>query len=245
LIALLLAALFAAAGCSSTPPPEPPATQAMTRFQEGEKFFEDGLYTDAISAWEKVRESYYSPELNALVELKIAEAYFLDGKYLEAAAAYEAFLNNHPGHPREEEVLFQLGLANVRQMLDKDQDQTMTRQAMKAFETLLVRFPQTPRRAEVTGYTDYCRNQLAANEVVVGRFYLKTGKYQAAISRLTGVLSTYPAYPEEAEVYYHLGQAYLLNGDRTKADAVFSALYDRYPYSDYVIQAEEFLRKNN
>jgi outer membrane protein assembly factor BamD len=85
---------------------------------------------------------------------------------------------------------------------------------------------------------------LAAHEVVVGQFYLKTGKYQAAINRLEGVFRSYPDYPDGAEVYYHLGQAYLLSGDRSRADAAFNHLFNGFPHSDYVADAEKLIRKN-
>jgi outer membrane protein assembly factor BamD len=227
----------------ATPPPVPPAMQASIHFQEGERLFEKGLYPDAIAAWEKVRASYYSPELNTLVELKIAEAYFLDDKYIEATAAYEAFLKSQPDHPRVQDVLYQLGLCYQRQMLKIDQDQTTTRQALAAFETLLQRYPQDPRQEEVRSYIAACLAQLAAHEVIVGRYYLKAGKYQAAINRFEGVFRKYPAYPNGAEVYYHLGQAYLLNGEPARSDEAFNLLFNRFPNSKYVADAEKFIRK--
>ena len=185
----------------------PPGKQASVYFQEGEKFFEQKLYQDAIASWEKARDSYYSPELNTLAELKIAESYFLDEKYLEAAVAYEAFLKNHPDHPKVPDVLFQLGLSYLRQMNAKDQDQTVTRQALAAFETRLQRFPEKsgrpdPQIQEVKVYIDRCLNQLAAHEVEVGRYYLKTEKYNAAIHRLEGVFKKYPNYYDRDEAYY-------------------------------------------
>ena len=99
LIAVFILSLFLLPACS----PQtvvPPAKNAGVYFQEGEEFYEKGLYQDAIASWEKVRDSYYSPELNTLAELKIAEAHFLGEEYIEAAVAYEAFLKNHPDHPR-------------------------------------------------------------------------------------------------------------------------------------------------
>ena len=182
----------------------PPAKQASAYFQEGEAFFEKGLYPDAIASWEKVRDSYYSPELNILAELKIAEAHFLAEQYIEAAAAYEAFLKNHPENPKVPDVLFQLGLCHLNLMLDKDQDQTATRQALLAFETLQQRYPNDRRKEEVQAYIDRCLNQLAANEVVIGQYYLKVGQYQAAINRLEGVFKRYPNYYDRAEAYFLL-----------------------------------------
>ena len=227
----------------------PPAKQASVSFQEGEAFFEDGHYQEAIASWEKVRDSYFSPELNTLAELKIAEAYFLNEQYLEAAAAYEAFLKSHPEHPKVKNVLFQLGLSYLRQMNAKDQDQTVTRQALAAFETLRQRYPEKsgkpdPLLEEAKVYIDRCHNQLAAHEVEIGRYYLKAEKYTAAINRLEGVLKKYPNYYDRAEAYYLLGQAYLLAGEKAKASEAFNSLFNQFPQSEFILASRKFIEKN-
>lgn len=222
----------------------PPAKQASVYFQEGEAFFEQGLYPDAIASWEKVRDSYYSPELNILAELKIAEAHYLAEQYIEAAVAYEAFLKNHPDHPKVPDVLFQLGLSYINQMVDRDQDQSATRQALAAFETLQQRYPKDRRKEETQVYIDRCLNQLAANEVVVGQYYLKVGQYNAAIKRFEGVFKKYPNYYDRAEAYYLLGQAYMLSGEKVKSSEAFNTLFNQFPYSEYIIAAQKFIEKN-
>jgi outer membrane protein assembly factor BamD len=246
--ASIVALLLTFSACAPQPV-VPPAKQAGSYFQEGEALFEEGLYQEAIASWEKVRDSYYSPELNTLAELKIAEAYFLNEQYLEAAAAYEAFLKSHPEHPKVKEILFQLGLSYLRQMNAKDQDQTVTRQALAAFETLQQRFPANPNKPdplleEAKVYIDRCVNQLAAHEVEVGRYYLKAEKYNAAINRLEGVFKKYPNYYDRAEAYYLLGQAYLLAGEKGKANDAFNALYNQFPQSEFILASQKFIEKN-
>ena len=148
----------------------PPAKNAGVYFQEGEEFYEKGLYRDAIASWEKVRDSYYSPELNTLAELKIAEAHYLGEEYVEASVAYEAFLQNHPNHPRVADVLYQLGLSYTHQLLATDQDQSASVYALNAFTTLKERFPEDRRQEETQIYIDRMLNLLAASELNIGKF---------------------------------------------------------------------------
>lgn len=222
----------------------PPAKQASVYFQEGEEFFEKGLYQDAIASWEKVRDSYYSPELNALAELKIAEAHYLAEQYIEAAVAYEEFLKNHPQNQRVPDVLYRLGLSHLNQMLAIDQDQSATIQALNAFRTLKQRFPDDRRMEEVNIYIDRCLNQLAAHELYVGKFYLKTDHPEAAVNRLEGIFRRYPNYVDRDEAYYYLGQAYVLTGQKEKATEAFNQLFREFPASEYIISAQKFVEEN-
>ena len=240
---VFLLGLFLLAACAPSTV-VPPAKNAGVYFQEGEEFFEKGLYADAIASWEKVRDSYYSPEMNTLAELKIAEAHFLAEEYLEAGVAYEEFLRNHPDHPRVADVLYQLGLSYVYQMLNVDQDQSATIYALNAFQTLKERFPEDRRMEEVQIYIDRCINHLAASELSIGNYYLRTKSYSASINRVEKMLKKYPNFYERDRAYYVLGQAYLLNGDKEAAITAFNTLFNDYTGSEYILDAQKFVEEN-
>jgi outer membrane protein assembly factor BamD len=242
-IPLFVLALFLLSACSSNKA-VPAEKNAGFYFQEGEEFYEKGLYKDAIASWEKVRDSYYSPELNILAELKIADAHFYDEEYIEAAVAYEAFLQNHPNHPRVPDVLYQVGLAYTYQILAPDQDQTSTVYALNAFRTLKERFPEDRRIAEVQIYIDRCRNMLASRDLIVANYYLRTGYYTASINRIEGLLAEYPEYYESDKAYYMLGQAYSFIGDNEKSLTAFNTLFDEYTGSEYIPDARKFIEEN-
>ena len=234
---LLLGALLGAC----TKPAVPPAKTAATYFQEGETALDKGHYDEAIAAWEKVRDSYYSPELNVLAEMKIAEAYYRAERYVEAATAYEDFLKQHPDHERTEEALYRLGMSYYQQILSADRDQTATRNALVTFQTVIKRFPQSTHLQEARDYAARCRDRLAEHELYVGRFYLRTNHPAAAIPRLQGLLKDYPNANDRDAALFYLGKAYLHTGDRGQAVATFNTLDHDFPGSDYASQARECL----
>jgi len=226
-----------------TPTQVPPPRTAEYYLSEGETMFDRGLYEEAIANWEKVRDSYYSPELNLIAEMKIAEAYFLSEKYPEAAAAYEDFLKQHPSDSRVPDALYHLGVSYYSQILSADRDQTATRNAKVTFEDLVKRFPQDPRNEEVKVYIDRCRDRLAAHEVEIGRFYLRTDHYDAAIGRLEGVFKSYPNYFNRDEAWFYLGQAYLKSGRKQQAMEAFNTLFSEFASSEYILQAQKLVEK--
>lgn len=234
-------AFFIVAACAPTPPKE---KTAADHFQEAEVLFESRRYPEAIESYEKVREIFYSPEMNMLAELKIAEAHFLSKHYLEAAVAYEEFLKQHPSYPQMDQVLYQLGMSYYKQKLSIDRDQTATRNALVTFTTLLETYPDFPNAADIRTYRLACLDALVAHEIYVGEFYLKTDKYDAAIRRLQGVSELYPDhYYQRDRASFLLGKA-LLEADRTEeAREVFQALVQRFPHSSAAQKAREKLKK--
>ncbi len=237
--ALVLLCLLAACAKPTVPPPR----LADYYLEQGEDFFERGLYDDAIASWEKVRESYYSPELNAIAELKIAEAYYMAERYEEAAAAYEDFLKQHPDHEKTSRANYELGMSYYNQRLSLDRDQTATRNALSTFEAFLRKFPDDRKTEGVKALVDRCRDQLAAQELYVGRFYFRSDQPKAAINRLEGLFKRYPNYYERDEAYYYLGRAYLKTGEREQAAQAFNQLYQEFPASEYILPSQKLLEK--
>lgn len=241
LLVLLIILTFLLGACSSSK--VPPTRSAGYYFKEGERLFEKGLYEDAVASWEKVRDSYYSPELNILAELKIAEAYFRSEQYAEAAAAYELFLKNHPDNEKSESVLYHLGLAYFKQVLPANRDQTAAHNAIVTFRNLLKLYPQTSYRDEVENYLRFCRNRLALHELNVARFYVRTEKPDAAIGRFETILSKYPDFKNREQLYFLMGQAYLQKDNKEKAVEAFNHLYSQYPESELIPKAQKALDK--
>jgi len=238
---LCLAVLLLLPACAQTVVPAPKS--GAHYLQEGDTFFEQENYTDAIAAWEKVRETYTSPEMTATADYRIAEAHYLNQDYLEAALAFESFLQQHPDHEKHADALYYLGRSYYEQMLSPDLDQTATRNARTTFTNFLRRYPKDTRADHVRDDIAACTARLAEHELYVGRFYLRTDNYFAAIKRLAAIPTTYPGFTDLDIVYLYLGQAYLRNGQRAEAAETFNTLYKLFPSSKAVDKARKTLAK--
>ena len=153
-------------------------------------------------------------------------------------------MQNHPDNSRAPDVLYQLGLSYTHQLLASDQDQSATIYALNAFTTLKERFPDDRRSEETQIYIDRMLNLLAASELNVGKFYLRTKYFSASINRIEGLLKKYPNYYERDKAYFYLGQAYLLSGEKEKAVVAFNTLFNDYVGSEFILDAQRFIEKN-
>ena len=238
LFPVLFCLLLAACGGAKVKP----ENSAEKYFREGEKYFESNLIDDAIASWEKVRDTFYSPELSMLAELKIAEAYYVSKRYEEAALAYQDFLKQHPNDFRAATILYRMGLSYYQQILSPDRDQTSTRNALRSFQELTRRFPDDSQAQEAEHLILRCRTRLAEHEVYVGHYYLKREQYQPAIKRLKEILDSFPDYYYRDEAYFYLGSAYLKTNQVDQANAIFKKLTEEFPASDYTEDARELLK---
>jgi outer membrane protein assembly factor BamD len=227
-------------GCATSAPAN---KSAEIYYTEGEEFYTAKKYDDAIAAWKKVKESYTSPELTATAELKIADAQYDDKNYVEAAASYESFRKFHPKHVSASYALFRVALCNFNQIERIDTDQTPIKNSITLFETFLKEYPLDPLAAEAREKLQGCRMKQLQYEIYVGRFYLNTHKYRAAIKRFEEALVTFPGAPLHDETLRYLGEAYLRSGERDKGREAFNRLFLNYGTSEYINSARKVMDK--
>lgn len=227
-------------GCAT---PQAGNRPADVMFKEGEEFFQNGNYEDAIAQWKRVKESYQSPELTTQAELGIADAYFLKTDYIEAAAAYEDFRKLHPSHPRAAYALYRQAMSHYNQISRIDTDQTPVKNALATFESYLKSYPGGEFSGEVRDRINDCKDKMLQYEIYVGRFYLRTDKYPAAIARFEEALKNFPDQPRRDEVLFYLGRAYLEAGQKTKGREAYGRLMREFPSSLYINDANKVMDK--
>lgn len=212
------------AGCAKEPAFDP-----VAKFKDAEDKMQRFKYEDARKAYQEIQEKAPDRSYDADIMLRIADTYFGEEKYAEAQVEYQAFINFHPVHRDASYAQYQVAMCNFNEITTIDRDPSLTRTALKEFQTLLAKYPGSPYEEEANKNIALCREKLADYELYVGRFYYKKGSYAAALGRLEKLLKDYPGATAEKEALYYVGLSFRERGDRAKAVSAFESLAAKYP----------------
>lgn len=180
-----------ASGCSWFRKTEERET-ARQLAERGMEDYNDGDYQDAIKSFQNLRDWYPFSQYAILAELKLGDAHYHRKEFEEAIVAYESFENLHPKNEATPYVVYQIGRCYFDRIETIDRDQTMAREALKAFERLLRTHPTSPYAGKAEEHIRICNRNLAEHDFYVGMFYYKAKHYKAALERFKSVVTSYP-----------------------------------------------------
>ncbi|MFH1080225.1 MAG: outer membrane protein assembly factor BamD [Pseudomonadota bacterium] len=176
-------------------------------YKRGAELYQEGRYRKAIESFQRLKEQYPLHDLVVSAEIGIADSYFSDEAYIEAESVYRDFISLRPTNENLPYAMYQLGMCHYRQMSVIDRDQTETIRALKEFERLVARFPDSKFYVLAERHILECRKRLAEKEFYVGNFYFIRGKYKAALGRFETIAREYPGIGLDYKVRYFLEES--------------------------------------
>ncbi|MDY6842546.1 MAG: outer membrane protein assembly factor BamD [Thermodesulfobacteriota bacterium] len=215
---------------------------AEDMFAKAQAHYDKRQYVYAIEVLNKIKEKFPKSPLIPDVELLGADSLFKQGKYADALQAYQEFFQIHPTHPKMPYASYQEALCYFEQKTTPDRDQTSTEKALKKFQFLMTQFPESEYASLAKDKMAVLRNLLAEHEFVVGDFYLRKKKYNAALKRFVGIMERYPEARIADRVLFSIGKLYLETGDHELAKTTFQQLSRHFKESEYILKAEEILK---
>jgi outer membrane assembly lipoprotein YfiO len=138
-----------------------------------------------------------------------------NNSYPKAELEYINYLKLFPNSEKKDYVLYQIALCHYAVMGKLERCQESTKKAIEAFQKILLETPTSTYVTDAKAKIAICRYRLAATELRIGIYYVKTFKYEIAEKRLKYLLDTYPDCVNYERAYYFLAESLYQNTIKT------------------------------
>ena len=182
------------------------------------------IYADAVDALKK-GDAFYAAkkfkeaesllpqsEWAAKASLMASYAEYSRNAFSNSIFGLERHIANYPADKNIPYAHYLIAICYYEQILDEKKDLQPLVQAKEKFEFIMLTYPETDYATDARFKLDLIIDQLAAKEMSIARYYMKTEKWIPALNRLKIVVEKYDktVFIEEAlhrlvEVYYKIG----------------------------------------
>ena len=186
--------------------------ELINTYKEGIVALEDGDYFFAAKKFLESEllfpQSVWAPKS----ALMASYSYYMLDNYSSARFNLKRYMKTYPDHKDRVYAQYLLGMCYYENIVDETTDQEPLINAKKNFQIVIEKYPETDFAIDANFKLDLINDILAAKEMYIGRHYLKSKKWVAAINRFKNILENYETtiYTEEAihrlvEIHYYIG----------------------------------------
>jgi outer membrane protein assembly factor BamD len=199
-------------------------------------------YEEAARKFEEVDRQHPYSELARKALLMSAYAYYRVDKYDDAIIAAKRYVTLHPGTPDAAYAQYLIGVSFFDQIPDVSRDQGRTERAMTALEEVVRKYPNTEYAENARHKVEGARDQLAAKEMNIGRYYQGKKNIIAAINRFKMVVTQYQTTRHVEEALMRLTECYLTLGIVPEAQTAAAVLGHNFPDSPWYKDAYQLVK---
>ena len=211
-------------------------------FDRGMAALNDKKWLTAREFFKEVFETYTQSPFRPDAKLGVGDTYFGEGSkeaLVLAINEFQEFLSFYPTSPRADYAQFKLGMAHFKQMRTPERDQTETREAIKAFEGFVDRYPTSALMSEGQARLRDARDRLSRADYNVGYFYFRQKWYPGAVTRFKGVLKSDPSYTQRDAVYFYLAECLAKSNHPAEALPYLERLIQEFNHSEFLLPARK------
>ena len=179
--------------------------EAVDALKEGDAFYAAKKFKEAESLLPQ-------SEWAAKASLMASYAEYSRNAFSNSIFGLERHIANYPADKNIPYAHYLIAICYYEQILDEKKDLQPLVQAKEKFEFIILTYPETDYATDARFKLDLIIDQLAAKEMSIARYYMKTEKWIPALNRLKIVVEKYDktVFIEEAlhrlvEVYYKIG----------------------------------------
>ncbi len=190
----------------------PNEDEAYQIYQEAVEAVNDREYFFAAQKFSEAETILPEIEQSAKALLMSGFCYYAINFYDEAISSLENYLRKYPADKNVPYASYLIVISNFEQILDEKKDLNPLLKSKKLIQEYVKKYPNSDYALDLKFKLGLIENQLAAKEIYVAKYYIKTQKWIPAINRLKNVVDNYDEtiFIEEAlhrlvEIYYNLG----------------------------------------
>ena len=180
-------------------------SEAVESLKRGDAFY-------AAKKFKEVEILMPQSDWAAKASLMAAYADYSRNAYSSSVFNLERHIKNYPADNNIPYAHYLISICYYEQILDEKKDLEPLLKAKSKFEEIILKFSETDYATDAHFKLGLITDQLAAKEMSIARYYMKTEKWIPALNRLKIVVEKYDetVFIEEAlhrlvEVYYRLG----------------------------------------
>jgi outer membrane protein assembly factor BamD len=199
-------------------------------------------YRESAKKFEEVDRQHPYSEWARKSLIMSAYAYYSAGAYDECINAAKRYITLHPGSSDAAYAQYLIGASYFDQIPDITRDQTRTERAIAALEEVTRKFPNSEYAESARKKIEVGRDQLAAKEMAVGRWYQEKMDYTGAINRFKVVVTQYQRTRHVEEALERLTECYMALGIVAEAQTAAAVLGHNFPDSPWYKDAFALLK---
>lgn len=196
----------------------------------------------AAKKFKDLDKFYPNSEWSRKGMLMTAFAHYEGRQYDEAINASKRYIQAHASSKDAAYAQYLLAMSHYNQIPDVSRDQDRSQKSLAAFKELIEKYPKSEYAADARAKVAVARDQLAAGEMEIGRYYLEKRNFTAAINRFRTVVGTYQTTRHTEEALMRLTEAYLALGIANEAQTAAAVLGHNFPDSPWYKDAHALLR---
>ncbi len=181
-------------------------------YAEGVDALKKGDAFYAAKKFKEVESLLPQSKWAAKASLMASYAEYSRNAFSNSIFGLERHIANYPADKNIPYAHYLIAICYYEQILDEKKDLQPLVQAKEKFEFIILTYPETDYAIDARFKLDLIIDQLAAKEMSIARYYMKTEKWIPALNRLKIVVEKYDktVFIEEAlhrlvEVYYKIG----------------------------------------
>jgi outer membrane protein assembly factor BamD len=219
--------------------------------EPADKLYNEGLYLlnakkdlrTAAKRFEEVDRQHPYSEWARKSLIMTAYTYYQAGMHEESITASRRYIQLHPGSPDAAYAQFLIASCYFDQIRDVTRDQDRTERAMAAFDEVVRKYPDSEYAVSAKRRIAVARDNLAAREMMIGRYYMDRRDYAGAINRFKIVVTRYQTTRHVEEALLRLTEAYLSLGIVGEAQTSAAVLGHNFPESRWYKDAYALVQR--